>query len=101
MSRSRACRRGKSFLDFPVYHVTMGTSMNPRTGRAHLRLFLALGCLTVLSVAVPRNSPAYAVNAQNWPAGSQIEMHLQLTRPAVPLQDGSASWDTSAADALA
>jgi hypothetical protein len=28
-------------------------------------------------------------------------MHLQLTRPAVPLQDGSASWDASAADALA
>jgi hypothetical protein len=29
-------------------------------------------------------------------------MHLQLSsRPAVPLQDGSASWDASAADALA
>ncbi|MGI9086168.1 MAG: putative Ig domain-containing protein [Chthoniobacterales bacterium] len=44
---------------------------------------------------------AYVFNGYRWPAGSQIMMHLQLNRPYVPLQDGSTSWDASAADALA
>lgn len=36
----------------------------------------------------------------SWPTGSQIAMHLQLDRPIVQLQDGSLSWNASAADAL-
>jgi len=98
---ARAAGRGNSFLDFSVSHVTMRASMNPRIGRAQLRFLLALGCATLVLVGASRRSPAYALNGHRWTAGSQIEMHLQLTRPAVPLQDGSASWDASAADALA
>jgi YVTN family beta-propeller protein len=45
---------------------------------------------------------SFALNGYTWPYGTSIAMHLQLSsRPAVPLQDGSASWDASAADALA
>lgn len=44
---------------------------------------------------------AFSLNGYSWPAGSQISMHLQLSRPPVPLQDGSSSWNASAADALA
>lgn len=42
----------------------------------------------------------YALHGYSWPAGTQIVMHLQLSRPPVALQDGSVSWDASAADAL-
>jgi sugar lactone lactonase YvrE len=44
---------------------------------------------------------AFSLNGYSWPHGTQIEMHLQLTRPPVAFQDGSASWNASATDALA
>ncbi|MEN3369023.1 MAG: large repetitive protein [Verrucomicrobiota bacterium] len=44
---------------------------------------------------------SYSLNGYKWPSGSQIGMHLGLNGPPVALQDGSASWDASAADALA
>lgn len=43
----------------------------------------------------------YTFHGYSWPAGTQIVMHLNLSRFVVPLQDGSASWNASAADALA
>ncbi|MEY2506037.1 MAG: hypothetical protein QOH01_366 [Verrucomicrobiota bacterium] len=42
----------------------------------------------------------FALNGYRWPDGAQISMHLQLTRVTGALQDGSASWNASAADAL-
>jgi hypothetical protein len=47
-----------------------------------------------------QNASAYSLNGYRWPSGTQIGMHLQLTRAPVAFQDGSASWDASAADAL-
>lgn len=59
-----------------------------------------LGLLLLFAGAV--SGFAFAFNGYTWTAGSQILMHLQLnSRAAVPLQDGSNSWDDSAADALA
>src|SRR5256714_11511382 len=64
------------------------------------RAFLAcfLGVLLFLGGAVPGFS--FALNGYRWPDGTQIAMHLQLTRFTSGLQDGSASWDASATDAL-
>ena len=45
--------------------------------------------------------PAFSLNGYHWTTGSDITMHLNLTRPPVSFQDGSASWNASAADALA
>jgi len=42
----------------------------------------------------------YALNGYIWPFGAQIAIHLQLERPSGALQDGSASWNASASDAL-
>src|SRR5256714_2414124 len=64
------------------------------------RAFLAcfLGVLLFLGGAVSGFS--FALNGYRWPDGTQIAMHLQLTRFTSGLQDGSASWDASATDAL-
>src|SRR5438270_11546020 len=47
------------------------------------------------------HSWAYSLNGFHWPDGTQIGMHLGLSRTQVPLQDGFATWNDSAADALA
>ena len=57
--------------------------------------------ISLLLLACIHSAAAFSLNGYRWPAGSQIVMHLQLSRPAVVLQDGSASWNASAADALA
>ncbi len=55
-----------------------------------------------LFVAVPPQSSAWVLNGYTWPVGSNIVMHLQLSRPPpVRFPDGSAGWNASAADALA
>ena len=66
-----------------------------RFGRAFLPYFLGF---LLLTGAV--STFGYALNGYSWPAGTQIRMHLQLSRTSGALQDGSASWDASAADAL-
>jgi WD40 repeat protein len=48
-----------------------------------------------------REAWAFALNGYHWPDGTAVEIHLQLGSSPTPLQDGSASWDASAADALA
>jgi hypothetical protein len=66
------------------------------------RLLLLSGAAVLLLGGLAQKTNGFAFHGYSWPAGSQIEMHLALSfRPAVPLQDGSASWDASAADALA
>jgi hypothetical protein len=66
-----------------------------------LRYLWACCCLGSLLLGTAQNGSAFFLNGYRWASGTQIEMHLQLTRPPVTLQDGSASWDGSAADALA
>jgi putative Ig domain-containing protein/matrixin len=58
-----------------------------------------VGFLALLGAS--ENVRAFAPLGYTWPEGSQVSIHLQLNRPAVALQDGSASWNDSAADALA
>ncbi len=60
-------------------------------------LLLAGALLVLLSAA----AQAYVLLPYRWADGTQIQMHLALTRSSGPLQDGSVSWNASAADALA
>jgi len=64
------------------------------------RVFTA--CFLVLFLFLGGAAPAFsfALNGYRWRDGTQITMHLQLTRDSGALQDGSASWNASAADAL-
>ena len=48
----------------------------------------------------PGVTHGFIVHNYKWPPNSEIVMHLHAGAPAMPLQDGSASWDASAADAL-
>ena len=61
-------------------------------------LTAGFGLLLVLAGAFSAFS--YSLNGYRWPDGAQIVMHLQLTRATNGLQDGSASWNASAGDAL-
>jgi hypothetical protein len=70
----------------------MMSSRNPRFLACSLGLLLFGGTERALS---------FSLNGYSWPSGSQIVMHLQLSRAPVAFQDGSASWNASAADALA
>jgi hypothetical protein len=63
------------------------------------RLFANYRVGLLLFAGVP-SAAAFSLNGYSWAAGSQIQMHLQLTRPPVVLQDDSPSWNASAADAL-
>ncbi len=49
---------------------------------------------------LPPRAGGYTFNGYRWPDGTDIVMHLQLNRPPIALQDGSASWNASAAAAL-
>ena len=73
----------------------------PRPSRRLASRFLAAGTGVLLIVLGGiRDGSGFAFNGFTWPSGSQISMHLNLNRPAVPLQDGFPSWNASAADAL-
>jgi len=79
--------------------LTFGTSFTRRTSsRRHILFFCCLVFLLLLGR--PQNGSAFVLNGYHWPSGAQIAMHLQLDRPPVAFQDGSASWNASAADAL-
>jgi hypothetical protein len=66
------------------------------------RSAVALITLAIALVLAPWNAAhGFALHGYTWPAGTQVLLHLQLDRPFVPLQDGSPSWNASAADALA
>jgi hypothetical protein len=64
------------------------------------RLFVSF-CGLVFLLGKPQAGSAFSLNGYRWPSGSQITMHLQLSRAPVAFQDGSVSWNASAADALA
>jgi hypothetical protein len=68
----------------------------------HLPRGLTAFCLGFLMLLeAGRCVLGYSFNGYSWPSGTQIVMHLQLSRAYdSPLQDGSASWNASAADAL-
>jgi hypothetical protein len=69
--------------------------------RFYLRILsCGVGILLLLAGGVA-STQGYSFHGYSWPLGTQIVMHLQLSRTVVPLQDGSASWNASAADALA
>lgn len=69
-------------------------------GSSPARLFLAWSVGLLWLISIP-SAPGFALNGYKWPIGSPISVNLQLIRTPVPLQDGSASWNASAADALA
>jgi hypothetical protein len=80
-------------------------NLAPHSIFSFLGLLLARLCAhyragLLLLAAIP-SAAAFSLLGYSWPAGSQVQVHLQLNRPAVALQDGSASWNASAADALA
>ncbi|HEX8490168.1 MAG TPA: matrixin family metalloprotease, partial [Chthoniobacterales bacterium] len=66
-----------------------------------LACLVVVCCLGLLLFAGSSRALGFSLNGYRWPAGSQINVNLQLSRTPVPLQDGSASWNASAADALA
>src|SRR6476469_7907460 len=72
------------------------TQSSARLWRAFLPPYLAL----LLLPSGPLSLFGYALHGYSWPSGTQIAMHLQLSRASGALQDGSASWNDSAADAL-
>lgn len=64
------------------------------------RTFVCAAVAALLSVVAQRSAAWVSNNGYSWPTGTDIVMHLQLSRAAVFFQDGSASWNGSAADAL-
>lgn len=44
---------------------------------------------------------SFVLETPAWSSGSVIEIHLQLSAPALALQDGNANWNSSAAEAMA
>ncbi|HEX8281229.1 MAG TPA: hypothetical protein VF551_07620, partial [Chthoniobacterales bacterium] len=62
---------------------------------------LLMALLLIGGLALPSYVRAYALLGWRWPAGTDIRMYLQLNRAPVAFQDGSASWNASAAAAMA
>lgn len=85
----------------PALNCRMSPRMKFRPARFFRRLFPVcfVGFLAWLGAA--EKVRGFVLLGYTWPEGSQVSIHLQLNRPAVALQDGSASWNDSAADALA
>ena len=66
----------------------------PQRAAAMLCMCATFGVLTTSRLS------GFALIGDSWPAGSDIVMHLSLSRAATGFQDGSASWNASAANAL-
>lgn len=56
-------------------------------------------CLLLLITA--NQAKGFALLNLQWPAGSKVVVQLQLGPTTVALQDGTGTWDGSAADTLA
>jgi Matrixin/WD40-like Beta Propeller Repeat len=52
------------------------------------------------AIALVDSAPAYLLEPTLWPKGSKVVMRLGFGPAAINLQDGMASWNASAADAL-
>ncbi|MDQ6860332.1 MAG: putative Ig domain-containing protein [Verrucomicrobiota bacterium] len=74
-----------------------------KTGAVFLRRqhWLSVLFLALAVVAFSSRAFGYSFNGYRWTDGTQIVLHLALNRPEIPLQDGSPSWNASAADAIA
>ena len=57
-------------------------------------------CLVLLALVQQTRAQNYNLLGATWPAGSNLVMKLGLGPTTVALQDGSSSWNASAADAL-
>jgi hypothetical protein len=57
-------------------------------------------CLVFLTLGQQTRAQDYNLLGPAWPAGSNVVMELGLGPTTVALQDGSGSWNASAADAL-
>jgi hypothetical protein len=57
-------------------------------------------CLILLALIEQTRAQNYNLLGPAWPAGSNVVMNLGLGSTTVSLQDGSGSWNASAADAL-
>jgi hypothetical protein len=57
-------------------------------------------CLFILALVQTTRAQNYNLLGPAWPAGSNVVMKLGLGPTTVALQDGSGSWNASAADAL-
>lgn len=64
------------------------------------RRFIASSLGLLMLVGGAEKALSFSLIGYRWPDGSQIEMHLQLSHAPVAFQDGSSSWNASAADAL-
>ena len=64
------------------------------------RQLAAMAVCTAAALAASRAAFGFALMGDSWPAGTDIVMHLSLSRTFSGLQDGSTSWNASAADAL-
>ena len=53
-----------------------------------------------LWLTLARQGRTHVLNGYRWPEGTDITMHLGFNGPPYPLQDGSASWNASATDAM-
>ncbi len=69
-------------------------------GPARLARAILPSFLGILLLGGALSAFGYSWTGYTWPVGTQISMHLQLSRTQVPLQDGNADWNASAADAL-
>ena len=65
----------------------------------HRRALALLGSFALLATASTR-ALAFELLGDSWPAGTDVVMHLSLSRTSTGFQDGSTSWNASAADAL-
>lgn len=72
------------------------TWASARSQRACTACFLGL----LLSFGAGLPVLGFSLLGYTWPPTTQIRMHLDLSRAFTSLQDGSASWNDSAADAL-
>ena len=82
-------------LDFYGPRVTIGAFMRPPFGRTLCLITAILALCSSVS-----HLRGYALSGLSWPDGD-IAMRLQLGSTGVVLQDGSGTWNNSAADALA
>lgn len=56
--------------------------------------------LPLLVFGLVRSVDGFVIEGLHWSKGSKVMVHLGLGSPSVPLQDGFASWNACAADAL-
>jgi len=67
--------------------------------RLSLRILSLVAGILLVGGGAP-SAVAFSLNGYSWPSGTEIEMYLNLERPATSFQDESQSWNASAFDAM-